>query len=40
MTRAIRMPTAAMNVRASGSFWRDDGRSSSAVGSSVPANPV
>ncbi len=40
MTRAIRIPTAAMKIRASGSFVSDAGRSSRDVGSSAPANPV
>lgn len=39
-TRLIRIPMAAMKIRASGSFWREDGRASSDVGSVVPANPV
>ena len=39
-TSAIRMPIAATKIRASGSLLNDDGRSSSDVGSSVPANPV
>jgi len=39
-TRAIRIPTAATKIRASGSFLRDDGWSSRDVGSVVPANPV
>ena len=34
------MPMAAMKIRVSGSFFRDDGRSSRDVGSSAPANPV
>ena len=39
-TRAIRMPIATMNIRASGSFLSEDGRSLSDFGSSAPANPV
>ena len=40
MTRAIRMPTAVMKIRVSGSLFSAAGWSLSNSGSLAPANPV